>query len=545
MPKNKGNRGPQVTEADYVVVGAGSAGCAVAGRLAEAGKSVILLEAGGPDSSIMFRRPGMITMIHSDPRLKSRFDWGFYNAPQPHLNNRKIPATRGRLMGGSGSVNGMIFVRGHRGNFDAWEAEGNKGWGYDDVLKTYKRMEDWELGASEYRGAGGPVRVIENHHISDAAKTFIEAGASALDLPVNPDYNGAEQEGMHVIQENTHQGTRYSSSRGYLTGRELPTLSVQTGGTATRVLLENGRATGVEVADASGGRRTVRAGKEVILAGGAFGSPQLLMLSGIGPAAHLAEHGIDVVADLPVGDNLHDHIFVPMTYVVDNSPHRSTPFHFGRGILEDRLRPGVTFMAHSVFEAGGFTSTSVAEAGIPDLQLFAIPWAYPPNQDAPVRLKPDKRPSLSVFSTLVQPRSRGTLRLTSSDPLAPPVIDPNYLAEPGDLKVLLEGIDMIRSIMADPAIAAHVREESEPGSSYSGEALKQEVLNRATTVYHPVGSCRMGVDERAVVGPDLKVRGVEGLRVADASIMPTIISGNTNAPSMMIGDKAADLVLEG
>ncbi|WP_310962287.1 GMC family oxidoreductase [Nocardioides terrisoli] len=534
-----------VNEAEYVVVGAGSAGCAVAGRLAEAGRSVILVEAGGPDTSIMFRRPGMITMIHSEPKLKKKFDWGFYNAPQVNVLNRRIPATRGRVMGGSGSVNGMIFVRGNRANFDAWEAEGNKGWGYEDVLRSYKRLEDWAGAPSEYRGKGGPVKVLENPHICDAARTFIEAGASALSLPVNPDYNGADQVGMHVIQENTAAGTRYSSSRGYLTGRSLPTLSIQTGGTVTKVHVEHGRATGVEIQGADGTRRTVRASKEVVLSAGAFGSPQLLMLSGIGPADHLSELGIPVLADLPVGDNLHDHMFMPMTYVVDNSPHRSTPFHFGRGIVEDRLRPGVTFMAHSVFEAGGFTSTSYAEGGAPDLQLFAIPWSYPPFQDEPKRLSPDKRPSLSVFSTLVQPRSRGTLRLSSSDPFAPPLIDPNFLAEPDDLRVILEGIDMIRTIMADPAIASHVREESEPGASYTGDRLRDEVLRRATTVYHPVGSCRMGVDERAVVDPELKVRGVEGLRVADAAIMPSIITGNTNAPSMMIGDKASDLILQG
>lgn len=534
-----------VDEADYVVVGAGSAGCAVAGRLAEAGNSVVLLEAGGRDKSMMFRKPGMITMIHADPKLKARFDWGYYNAPQPHLNNRRIPATRGKLLGGSSSVNGMIFVRGNRADFDSWEAEGNKGWGYDDVLAAYRRMEDWEGGASDYRGAGGPVRVIENHHVTDAARLLVDAGAHALGVPVNADYNGASQEGMHLIQENTHRGVRFSSSRAYL-AQGRPRLSVQTGATVVRVVVEGGRATGVELIGGDGERRTVRAGKEVIVSAGAFGSPQVLQLSGIGPADHLAGHGIPVVADLPVGDNLHDHLFVPMTFLVDNSPHKGTPLYFGRGILAERLRPGRTFMAHSVFEAGGFVRTTLAGPDRPDMQLLALPWSYPaPNQDAPVRLRPDPRPAISVFSTLVRPRSRGTVRLHSADPLDAPVIDPGFLTEGDDLAVLVEGLQMIREVMADRAIAPHVLGELEPGPGYPNETLAEEVLNRATTVYHPVGSCRMGVDDRAVVGPDLRVRGVDGLRVADASIMPSITTGNTNAPSIMIGERCASLVLEG
>lgn len=536
---------PKVHEADYVVVGAGSAGCAVAARLAQSGASVVLVEAGGPDKSIMFRRPGMITMIHADPKLKARFDWGFYNAPQPRLLNRRIPATRGKLMGGSSSVNGMIFVRGNRADFESWEREGNKGWGYDDVLAAYKRLETWEGPPSDYRGTDGPVHVIENPHITDAARCFVEAGAHALGVPVNPDYNGAGQDGMHVVQENTSRGQRYSSSRAYVTDLAPPTLAVQMATTVSRVVVENGRAVGVEVVEPEG-RRVIRAAREVVLSAGAFGSPQVLQLSGIGPAGHLREHGIDVVADLPVGDNLHDHLFVPLTFHVDNSPHKGSPLYFGRGILAETMRKGKTFMAHSVFEAGAFVSTSHAEPGVPDLQLLALPWAYPaPNQDAPVRLKPDQRTALTVFSTLIRPRSRGTLRLHSADPLDGPVIDPNYAADPTDIEVLLEGIEMIRAIMADPAIAPHVKEEIEPGVRYRGDALAREILNRATTVYHPVGSCRMGADDRAVVTPELKVRGVDALRVADASIMPSVTGGNTNAPSIMIGERAAELVLRG
>ena len=535
---------PKVSEADYVVVGAGSAGCALAARLAESGASVVLIEAGGSDDTMMFKKPGMITMMHADPRLKAKFDWGYYNAPQEHLLGRKIPATRGKVMGGSSSVNGMIFVRGHRADFDGWAAEGNTGWSYDDVLATYKKLESWEGGADDFRGSGGPVQVIENHDVTDAAKSFVEAGVAALGVKQTPDYNGAEQAGMHVIQESTRDGLRSSTSRAYLHANPQHTVSIQSGVTAAKVVIEGGRATGVQVID-GGARRTIRATREVILSAGAFGSPQLLQLSGIGPSDLLTRIGIPVVEDLPVGENLHDHLFVPTCWHVDNSPHKGNALHFGMGILKEQFNKGHTFMAHSVFETGGFVSTSLAEEGLPDMQLLALPWAYPaPNQDAPVRLKPDQRPTWSVFSTLIQPRSRGTLRIASADPSAAPIIDPAFLADPLDHQVLVEGLEMIREIMNHPTISDHVEGEYEPGPSYSGKALADEVLNRATTVYHPVGSCRMGVDERAVVGPDLKVLGVDGLRVADASIMPTIIRGNTNAPSIMIGEKCAELILE-
>ncbi|MGH3362250.1 MAG: GMC family oxidoreductase [Nocardioides sp.] len=532
----------QVHEAEYVVVGAGSAGSPVARRLADSGASVVLVEAGGAGKSMMFSRPGMITMIHADPRMKARFDWGYYHAPQPNLLNRKIPATRGKLVGGSSAVNGMIFVRGHRANFDAWEAEGNKGWGYADVLPTYKLLEDYAEGADEFRGTGGPVKVIENHHVTDASQTFLEAGKAALGVPESPDYNGAEQFGLHTIQENTRNSIRYSSRQAYLDGT-VPHLTLLTGATVSRVVVTGGRATGVEVIEGNS-RRVISARKEVILSAGAYGSPQILQLSGIGPAEHLRSLGIEVVADLPVGDNLHDHLFVPTSWEVDNSPNKSRATYFFGGIVKEQLRRGTTFMAHSVFEVGAFLRTSQCQGEATDMQLLVLPWAYPaPNQDAPVRLNPDQRPTLSMFSTLIQPKSRGTVRLASADPLAAPIIDPGFLSEPDDLRVLVEGIEMIREIMTHPATGGHVKGEYEMGPRYTGKALEEEILNRATTVYHPVGSCRMGVDERAVVDPELKVRGIDGLRVADASIMPTIISGNTNAPSFMIGEKCAELIL--
>ena len=240
---------PQVNEADYVVVGAGSAGCALAARLAGSGASVVLIEAGGSDDTMMFRKPGMITMMHADPRLKAKFDWGYYHAPQEHLLGRKIPATRGKVLGGSSSVNGMIFVRGHKADFDGWAAEGNTGWAYDDVLATYKKLENWEGGADDFRGAGGPVQVIENHDVTDAANSFVEAGVAALGVKQTPDYNGAEQAGMHVIQESTRAGLRSSTSRAYLHDNPQHAVSIQSGVTAAKVVIEGGRATGVQVID--------------------------------------------------------------------------------------------------------------------------------------------------------------------------------------------------------------------------------------------------------------------------------------------------------
>jgi choline dehydrogenase len=344
-----------------------------------------------------------------------------------------------------------------------------------------------------------------------------------------------------MMQQNAVGGLRYSASRGYLHGQDLPTLSLQTEVHVAKIVIAEGRAIGVEVIDPDGSHRVVRAGKEVILSAGVFGSPQILMLSGIGPAAHLGEHGIDVLADLPVGDNMHDHLFVPLTFHVPTAKHRGTPWHFARGLARE-VTLGNSFLANSVFESVAFVRTSQA-TDVPDLQIHLLPWAYPaPNQDAPIRHKVDPRACVTLMSTLIYPRSRGTLRLASTDPMSAPLIDFQYLAEQGDVEVLAEGVEMIREIMASAAFGGAVKSEVHPGIPIKGAALREEVRNRATTVYHGVGTCRMGVDDGAVVGPDLKVRGVEGLRVADASIMPSITGGNTNAPSIMIGDKAAELI---
>lgn len=531
-------------EADYVVVGSGSSGATIAGRLAQSGASVIVLEAGRSDEQFLTRKPGMIGPMHAVPQIKRTVDWGYYTTPQKHILDRKMPVPRGKVLGGSSSINGMVYVRGNRANYDSWAAEGCTGWDADSVNRAYRRMEDYEGGADEFRGEGGPIRVTYNKAPQEGSLQFLEATADTVGAPILDDYNGASQEGVARMQQNAADGLRYSASRGYIHHLAPPTLEVQSRVLATRVVIDNGRATGVVVRDKDGTSRTIRAAKEVILSAGFVGSAQLLMLSGIGHAQHLRDQGIEVVADLPVGDNLHDHLFHALTFHATSSALRGSATFFGKGVAKEVLRPGSTFLANSVFEVLAFLQTSQATGGIPDLQLHLLPWAYvSPNQDAPVRHDVDQRPSLTVLSTLIYPRSRGTLRLASADPTAAPLIDPQYLADPADLDLLVEGSEITREIFANKAFRGAVQGETHPGAHLRGSDLRQEILNRATSVYHGVGTCRMGVDELAVVDPELKVRGVAGLRVCDASIMPSITGGNTNAPAIMIGERGADLVL--
>ncbi|MCW2848251.1 MAG: glucose-methanol-choline oxidoreductase [Marmoricola sp.] len=534
---------PYTNEADYVVVGSGSSGAAVAGRLAQSGASVIVLEAGKSDNQFLVKKPGMIGPMHSVPEIKARVDWGFYSTPQKHILDRKMPVPRGKVVGGSSSINGMVYVRGNRANYDSWAAEGNTGWDADSVNTAYKRMEDFEDGANDFRGAGGPIRITRNKMPQEGTLQFIQATSDTLGVKILDDYNAESQEGVSRMQQNAADGLRYSASRGYIHNLDVPSLQLQSEVLVTKVIIENGRATGVEVTDKDGSKRTVRAGKEVILSAGFVGSAQLLMLSGVGHTQHLTDHGIITVADLPVGDNLHDHMFHALTFHATSSKMKGNALFFGKGVLQELMRPGKTFMANSVFESVAFLRTSAA-TDVPDLQLHLLPWSYvSPNQDEPVRHDVDPRTSLTLLSTLIYPKSRGTLRLASSDPTASPLIDFQYLADNADLEVLAEGSEMVREIMGGAAFGGAVKEEIHPGAHLTGGELRDAILNRATSVYHGVGTCRMGVDELSVVGPDLKVNGIDGLRVADASIMPSITGGNTNAASIMIGEKAAELIL--
>ena len=528
---------------DYIVVGAGSAGAIIASRLSEDPTcTVLLVEAGATDRTVFCMRPGMISVIHTVPQVKKRFDWGYYTAPQSHARNRRIPYARGRVLGGSSSINGLLWVRGNRANYDGWASEGCTGWSFREVLPYYKRIERWEGGEDEYRGGSGPVAVTRQRDITEVSRAFVEATAQTCGVAVIDDYNAAEQEGSTVFQMNAKDGLRYSTSEAYLQpALRRPNLRVETGAIVARAVIESGRAIGIEIVN-NGRRRLVRATSEVVVSAGVIGSPQVLMLSGIGPADELRKHGIDVVLDLPVGKNLHDHLLVPLTFLAPSALHRGTALHFFGGMLAEAFR-GKTWFGRTVFEGAAFLKATPGIA-IPDLQLHSLPWAYPaPNQDAPGRPKVDTRPALTILPTLIYPKSRGEICLASSDPAAAPVIDPHFLEESADLELLMRGVELVREIMASPEIKGYVTAELEPGPRLvERAALRAEIPNRICTVYHPVGTCRMGMDERAVVDPELRVRGIEGLRVADASIIPNIVGGNTNAPCMMIGEKCADLL---
>jgi choline dehydrogenase-like flavoprotein len=537
-----------VTEYDYIVVGAGSAGAIIAARLSEDPDTrVLLLEAGGTDRTTFVRKPGMISLVQQIKQLKKRFDWGFTTVPQAHLNDRCLPYTRGKVLGGSSSVNGMLYLRGNRANYDGWAAAGCEGWSFTDVLPFYKKLEDYEDGETEYHGAGGPIAVSRHpeDQLSPVSRAFMIAASRVCGVPVLDDFNGENQNCVSTYHMTARDGVRSSTSEGYIQPNlHRPNFHVQIRAPARRVVIENRRATGVEY-ERDGQVVTARARREVILCAGTVGSPQILMLSGVGPADHLRAHAIEVHHDLQgVGKNLHDHLFVPLVYRASTSLHRGTPFHFLGGMLKEYLA-GNGWFGRTVFEAGAFVKTHDDEA-VPNLQIHTLPWGYPnPNQDGPERPDVDTGNCLCVMPTLIYPKSRGELSLTSNDPHAAPGIDPHFLEEPDDLQVFLDGIRICRAICSHPEMEGHLREELTPGAERaSDEELIAEVKLRATTVYHPVGTCKMGIDEAAVVDPTLRVHGLEGLRVADASIMPQITGGNTNAPSMMIGERAAALIHE-
>ena len=518
---------------DYIVIGAGSAGCVVANRLTENPETtVLLLEAGGSDDKPEINIPYAAWSLQ-----KSDVDWAYDTEPQPHLNGRRIFWPRGKVLGGTSSINNMVYIRGHRQVYDAWCAAGNAGWGYADVLPLFKKSEHQERGAGDYHGQGGPLNVANLRDANPLSCAFVEA-ARELGFTLNDDFNGAQQEGFGFYQVTQKNGERWSTARAFLgPSRGRPNLTIITRAQATRLLLDGRRVVGVAYVQ-KGEVGEVSADKEVILCGGAINSPQLLLLSGIGPAEHLRAMGLSVIVDLPgVGQNLQDHLDVAVAYQC-TEPISVGTFNRAAAELEYRyFRKGPLSVNGS--EAGGFLKTR-PDLAMPDLQFHFSPgWSVGFGHDRP------PGHGFAFWPGLLLPESRGYLQLRSADPLEPPLIQPNYLTSEADQQVLVEGVKIARRLAQTEAFAPFIGEAIKPGPEMQSEAeIRAYIRDNASTVYHPTGTCKMGpdTDPLAVVDPQLRVHGVQGLRVADASIMPTIVNGNTNAPAIMIGEKLADLI---
>jgi choline dehydrogenase len=534
-----------MAEVDYIIVGAGSAGCVLADRLTASGRHrVLLLEAGGTDRTAWVQMPIGYGKSFYDPRV----NWMYMTEPDDGLGGRRGYWPRGKVLGGSSSINAMVHIRGQHADFDDWEAAGNPGWGWRDVLPLFRRSETNGAGADEWRGGDGPL------HVSDVAaelhplcQVYLEAGRE-VGLPVNPDFNGASQEGVGLYQIATRDGRRMSAARAYLRPAMGRTnLEVVTRAHATRILFDGRRATGIEYLY-RGARRRATARAEVILAAGAINSPQLLQLSGIGPADVLRRAGIEAVHALPaVGRNLQDHLCIDHLYRsrVPTLNEQLRPWH---GKLAAGLRYVLTRkgpLSLSVNQGGGFVR-SRPDLARPNLQLYFSPVSY--TKALPGKrplMSPDPFPGFLLSAQPCRPTSRGHLEIASPDPLQPPLIHPNSLSTDHDLAEMLEASRFLRQLAATPAFARVIDRELAPGpQAENDDDLIADIRLRAGTVFHPVSTCRMGPDPAAnVVDARLKVHGLEGLRVVDASIFPAVTSGNTNAPAIMVGEKGSDLIL--
>ena len=526
-------------EADYVIIGAGSAGCALAFRLSEAGRSVIVIEAGGTDIGPFIRMPAAL----SYPMNMARYDWGFQTEPEPHLGGRRLATPRGKVIGGSSSINGMVYVRGHARDFDHWHEAGATGWAAADVLPYFRRMEDWHGGAGDpsWRGQGGPLHISRGPRTNPLTRAFVQAGAQA-GYPLTDDYNGHQQEGFGAMEATIRQGVRWSAAMAYLRPALRRVNCDLITAHARRILIRDGRATGVEI-DRGNGIETVTARAEVIVSASSINSPKLLMLSGIGPAGHLAQHGIEVVADRPgVGQNLQDHleIYIQMTATQPVTLYRYWNL-WGKALVGAQwLFTGTGLGASNQFESCAFIR-SAPGVDYPDIQYHFIPIA--------VRYDGRAAAKGHGFQAHVGPMrsvSRGAVTLRSPDPADAPRILFNYMSDPSDWRDFRTCIRLTREIFAQPAFAPFAGPEIQPGAAaQSDDELDAVIREHVESAYHPCGTCRMGRadDPLAVVDPETRVIGVDGLRVADSSIFPRITNGNLNAPSIMVGEKAADHIL--
>ncbi|MCZ6888426.1 MAG: choline dehydrogenase [Gammaproteobacteria bacterium] len=522
---------------DYIIAGAGSAGCVLANRLsADPSNSVLLLEAGKKDSSPFIHMPAAVgKLIAGDT-----YNWGFETEEEPHLNGRRLFWPRGKTLGGSSAINGMVYIRGHAQDYDRWRQLGNEGWSYDEVLPYFKASMNQERGADEYHGVGGPLNVKDGNAPLAAHKIFIDAGIEA-GYKFNPDFNGADQEGVGAYQLTKIGGKRCSAARAFLApvaGRE--NLKVETGARLVQVNMDGKRAIGVTYRKGSK-TREVAAQKEVVLCCGAVQSPQMLNLSGIGDAGELTNFGIEASHHLPgVGKNLQDHLDIMVQYecAEEYSLDRYAKLHRMIPVFLRYLLFGSGLATQNPLEAGAFLKTR-SDLEAPDIQLHFIPAFIVDHGRVP-----GPGPGLSIHVCQLRPESRGQVRLKSADPLDDPAIEANYLSVETDLEVLVEGVKIARNIFDTSKFVGILGKEhvASRGKETTGE-IKEFIRANSETIYHPVGTCKMGHDDMAVVDARLRVRGIRNLRVVDASVMPTLVGGNTNAPTIMIAEKAADMLL--